>query len=59
MRVLQCDYRRECKHPVTHVGHRGFVYCEQDAGNMSGGERTRKLKADEIAKLQLDGLITF
>ena len=50
--VLRCDWRHECTNVVTHIGAKGYVYCENDVGNRSSVERTRKLKPKEIEQLQ-------
>lgn len=49
---LSCDFRG-CGDPVTHVDHRGFVYCARHAAvRKAGGERCRILKVAEIRKLE-------
>lgn len=56
---LSCDFRG-CGDPVTHVDHRGFVYCAKHAAvRKAGGERCRILKAAEIRKLEASQPIRY
>lgn len=47
--TLQCDMRAECRNPVTHIGAKGYAYCAEHAPCRQGWERTRKLRAWELA----------
>lgn len=56
---LSCDFHG-CSHPVTHVDHRGFVYCAKHAAvRKAGGERCRILKVSEIRKLEASQPIRY
>lgn len=48
--MIQCDMRAECTGTVTHIGSKGYVYCEPHAvaRRGTGYERTRKLRAWEL-----------
>lgn len=50
--ALRCDWRRECTKPVTHIGEKGYVYCESDVSNRHGYERTRRLLVSEVEQLK-------
>lgn len=52
---LRCDMSKECNKPVTHIGSKGYVYCQDDAivrRQSSAGERTRKMLKREIRQLE-------
>ena len=51
---LRCDMTDDCENPVTHMeGRKGYVYCEKHAQTrMRGGHRLRKLKPNEVKKLE-------
>ena len=53
---LQCEMEHGCQSPVTHVGEKGFIYCESHGADRrkSGIERCRRLRAWEL-KLLRDG----
>ncbi len=51
-KTARCDWRKGCTNPVTHIGEKGYVYCEADAPNRSGTERVRKLLASERKALE-------
>lgn len=58
--ALFCDMERGCSEPVTHVDHRGFVYCAKHAARRkAGGERCRILKVAEIRKLEASQPIRY
>lgn len=47
--TLSCDGWCHQENPVTHIGSKGYVYCQPCAVTRrnSGAERTRKLTAAE------------
>ncbi len=49
---LRCDWRKECENRVTHIGEKGYVYCEADAHHRSGTERVRELSVRERETLE-------
>lgn len=48
---MKCDMDHDCQAAVTHVGNKGYIYCEDHAVRRRecGVERTRKLRAWEVA----------
>jgi len=48
---LQCDGERECKAPVTHIDHKGWVYCTKHGERAQMNRRCRKLRSTEYKKL--------
>ena len=56
MNEQKCDMTEECTQPVTHVGTKGWLYCETHARirNTSGYELCRKLRPHELNKLRLN-----
>lgn len=51
---LKCDMSKQCHKPVTHIGSKGYVYCQDDAivRRESRNERTRKMLKREIRQLE-------
>lgn len=49
---LQCEMRAECAEPVTHIGEKGYIYCARCSPKRQGWERTRRLRAFEVALLR-------
>lgn len=47
---MQCDMRRECKAIVTHIGEKGYIYCQVHGVERrhSGYESTRKMRPWEL-----------
>jgi hypothetical protein len=45
-----CEMEADCKNPVTHIGHKGYVYCAEHAidRRSSGYERCRRMRAWEL-----------
>lgn len=56
---LRCEMSRECSARVTHLGEKGFIYCEPHARQRTRavGERTRALSSDELATLHAGGRV--
>lgn len=44
MSAPTCDMMRDCAEPVTHIGSKGYVYCETHAVQRRGVERTRRMR---------------
>lgn len=44
--MATCDMRKDCTARVTHIGNKGYVYCEAHAiiRRQSGAERTRRMR---------------
>lgn len=51
-RALQCDMRRECTEPVTHIGEKGYTYCAEHVADRRGVERCRRMRAWEVDLLR-------
>jgi hypothetical protein len=51
MSAVKCDMKKDCTRPVTHIGHKGYIYCAECAVTRRAGghERCRKMKAWEVA----------
>ena len=47
---VQCEMRDDCQSRVTHIGSKGYIYCEHHAGvrNSSQYERARKMRPWEL-----------
>lgn len=48
--MIQCEMRDECTGTVTHIGSKGYIYCEHHAGvrKSSQYESARKLRPWEL-----------
>jgi len=44
--------KKDCTNVVTHIGEKGYVYCQQHVGSRQGWERCRKLRPWEIDRLK-------
>jgi hypothetical protein len=50
---LQCDMKRDCAEPVTHIDNKGFAYCSKHgAQRKAGGVPCRALSPSEIKRLE-------
>jgi hypothetical protein len=49
---LQCDMDRDCQGEITHLGQKGYVYCEKHGLQRRYYRPCRKLRPGEIKKLQ-------
>jgi hypothetical protein len=45
---MTCTAKKDCTKPVTHIGNKGYVYCDTCAVYHSGQERTRKMRGWEL-----------
>lgn len=51
--VIRCDMRTDCDAHVTHLDHKGYVYCSEHAViRRRGGHRVRALRPYESRKLE-------
>lgn len=50
--MAQCEMLEDCPRPVTHIGEKGYIYCQLCAANRRGWERTRKLAKWELALIE-------
>lgn len=46
--TIRCEMRKDCVEPVTHIGAKGYVYCQEHARARQGWERCRKMAAWEL-----------
>lgn len=53
---LICDMAFECREPVTHIGSKGYTYCQGHAvqRRQATAEQTRKLRPWELQWLAED-----
>jgi hypothetical protein len=49
---LACDMRFDCDAPVTHMDHKGFVYCTEHGLRRRVYCPCRSLRPFEVRKLQ-------
>jgi hypothetical protein len=57
---LTCDMERSCTRPVTHIDHKGFVYCTPHGEQRrTNGTPCRKLRPGEIEKLESGQTIRY
>lgn len=51
---LHCEQTCNCTSEVTHIGNKGYIYCQRHAieRRQSGHENTRKLRPYEVKKLR-------
>lgn len=57
MKTLQCEMKRDCVQPVTHIEEKGFIYCkEHGVQRRYYGRRCRALRPWELAMLR-QGLV--
>ena len=49
-----CDMVSDCPNPVTHIGRKGYIYCQQHAfeRRIYGTESTRRMAAWEIRVIE-------
>lgn len=57
--VLRCDKEKDCVRQVTHVDHKGHVYCGPHARRKIDGIRPRELRAHEVKQLEQGGTIRY
>lgn len=52
--LVTCEMQRDCPNPVSHIGNKGYVYCQEHAvtRRAAGHERCRKMRPWEIALLK-------
>lgn len=50
--TMQCDMNKECKKQVTHIDHRGFIYCEDCAKIRKLSNSCRKLSSHEKKEIE-------
>lgn len=50
MKPLQCDMTNDCHDLVTHIGEKGYIYCNEHAVERRKyvGERTRRMRPWEL-----------
>lgn len=59
-KILRCDMDKACTADVSHVDHKGYVYCAaHGVQRKTSGIRCRKLTATEIRKLAASEPITY
>lgn len=51
---LQCQMSDDCRNSVTHIGEKGYIYCQACIVHRKGYERCRRMRAWEM-KLLLTG----
>ena len=49
---LQCDMRKDCIEPVTHLDKSGFIYCTTHGVRRRTWMPCRKLRAHELRRLE-------
>lgn len=50
--TLTCDMVEGCTAPVTHIDHKGFIYCAEHGKQRQTYQRCRKLRPAELKQLQ-------
>lgn len=48
---LHCDMTKNCTNPITHIDHKGFIYCETHGIHRQCYTKCRKLKQKELMQL--------
>jgi hypothetical protein len=57
---MHCDMEANCKAPVTHVDHKGYVYCESHGKRRrASGIACRKLRPAEVKQLEAGQTIRY
>ena len=57
---LSCDMVNGCESTVTHIDHKGFVYCARHgAQRKTNGTPCRAMRPFEIRKLEDGGTISY
>jgi hypothetical protein len=60
IRILKCDMTATCADAVTHVDHKGYVYCgAHGVARRASGIPCRKLLVREIAALVAGNPISY
>lgn len=50
---LRCQYTEDCKHEVTHIDRKGFIYCaDHGFTRRASGTSCRKMTAAELKKIK-------
>ena len=49
---LQCDMKRDCDAPVTHIDNKGFAYCQVHGEQRKDSHPCRRLQVWEVRVLQ-------
>lgn len=49
--ALRCDMERGCAAPVTHLDHKGYVYCTPHGEDRRWHMPCRKLRPHELNRL--------
>lgn len=58
-KTLKCDMEHDCTTKVSHIDHKGFVYCEPHGLRRRGTMPCRKMTAKEIATLERGETISY
>lgn len=54
---LRCDMVDGCNEPITHIDHKGYIYCNKHGMQRKLSVRTRKLRPSELKQLKAKGSI--